>query len=211
MTGEIERYTYRERMCHWITGLVYVYCLSTGLAFYTPYLFWIAIALGGAPTSRFWHPIVGLAFFAAQMWMHHLWSSDMTVTAGDRKWLDKVENYATNRDENVPAQGRFNAGQKLYYWAMFYGAFFLLASGLVMWFPEYVPAGLRWIRSLAILIHEAAALVTIGAFIVHVYMSIFTVPGSVAAMVDGHVSKAWARTHHRLWYDRVAEKTAPPE
>jgi formate dehydrogenase subunit gamma len=211
MTGEIERYTYTERMCHWITGLVYVYCLSTGLAFYTPYLFWMAIALGGAPTSRFWHPIIGVAFFAAQMWMHHLWRSDMTVTASDRKWLDKVESYITNRDQDVPAQGRFNAGQKLYYWAMFYGAFFLLASGLVMWFPEYIPAGLRWLRDLAILIHEASALITIGAFIIHVYMSIFTVPGSVTAMVDGHVSKAWARTHHRLWYDRVAEKTSPPE
>jgi formate dehydrogenase subunit gamma len=211
VTGEIERYTYRERMCHWITGLVYVYCLSTGLAFYTPYLFWIAIALGGAPTSRFWHPIVGLAFFAAQMWMHHLWSSDMTVTAGDRKWLDKVENYATNRDQDVPAQGRFNAGQKLFYWAMFYGAFFLLASGLVMWFPEVLPAGLRWLRDLAILVHEASALITIGAFIIHLYMGVFLVPGSVTAMVDGHVSKAWAKTHHRLWYDRVAEKPDPRE
>jgi formate dehydrogenase subunit gamma len=185
--------------------------LSTGLAFYTPYLFWIAIALGGAPTSRFWHPIVGLAFFAAQMWMHHLWSSDMTVTAGDRKWLDKVENYATNRDQDVPAQGRFNAGQKLFYWAMFYGAFFLLASGLVMWFPEVLPAGLRWLRDLAILVHEASALITIGAFIIHLYMGVFLVPGSVTAMVDGHVSKAWAKTHHRLWYDRVAEKPDPRE
>jgi len=211
VTTEIQRYTYRERLCHWITGLAYVYCLSTGLAFYTPYLFWIAIALGGAPTSRFMHPMVGVAFFAAQMWMHRLWSSDMIVTSADRKWLDKVENYATNRDGKVPPQGRFNAGQKIFYWAMFYGAFFLLLSGLVMWFPEYLPAGGRWIRAWAILVHEGAALVTIGAFILHVYMSIFMVPGSVAAMVHGNVSPAWARTHHRLWYDRVAEKTAPPE
>jgi formate dehydrogenase subunit gamma len=64
---------------------------------------------------------------------------------------------------------------------------------------------------LAILVHEASALITIGAFIIHLYMGVFLVPGSVTAMVDGHVSKAWAKTHHRLWYDRVAEKPDPRE
>jgi formate dehydrogenase subunit gamma len=208
VTGEIERYSYRERICHWITALVYVYCLGTGLAFYTPYLFWIAVALGGGATSRFLHPIVGLAFLAAQLWMHHLWRHDATFTDNDRVWLDKATEYVTNHEENVPLQDRFNAGQKLFYWAMFYGALFLVASGLVMWFPEYLPASLRWVRELAILIHEAAALITIGAFIIHVYMGVFMVPGSTTAMVEGHVSEAWAKTHHRLWYERVAGKPA---
>lgn len=35
-SGEIERYTFRERVMHWITGLTYLYCLATGLAFYSP-------------------------------------------------------------------------------------------------------------------------------------------------------------------------------
>ena len=38
MTGEIERYTFVERLMHWFTGATYVYCLATGLAFYSPYL-----------------------------------------------------------------------------------------------------------------------------------------------------------------------------
>ncbi len=49
----VERYTFEERLCHWLTGFSYLYCMATGLAFYSPYLFWIAIALGGGPTSRF--------------------------------------------------------------------------------------------------------------------------------------------------------------
>ena len=64
------RYTFLERVMHWVTALAYTYCLATGLAFYTPYLFWIAVILGGGPTSRFWHPIVGLGFVAAAVWMH---------------------------------------------------------------------------------------------------------------------------------------------
>jgi formate dehydrogenase subunit gamma len=177
--------------------------MTTGLAFYSPYLFWIAIALGGGPTSRFWHPFVGLGFVAAAMWMHRIWRRDMELTDADRKWFDKSQYYVENRDELVPLQGRFNGGQKVFYWAMFYGAFTLLLSGLLMWFPEYVPFQLRWIRPIAVIIHEGAALITIGAFIVHVYMGLFMVPGSVTAMVTGFVSRDWAWTHHRLWYQQV--------
>jgi formate dehydrogenase subunit gamma len=145
-------------------------------------------------------------FFLAAMWMHGIWRGDVGITADDRAWLDASKNYVENRDDLVPPQGRFNAGQKLYYWAMFYGAFLLLFSGLFMWFPERIPFNLRWIRPIMIFIHEGAALITIGAFIIHVYMSLFTVPGSLTAMVTGYVSKDWAWTHHRLWYRQVARK-----
>jgi len=202
----IERYTFKERICHWLTGFSYLYCLATGLAFYTPYLFWLAIVLGGGPTSRFLHPFIGLLFFLAAMWMHWIWRGDVGITAEDRAWLDASKNYVENRDDLVPPQGRFNAGQKLYYWAMFYGAFLLLFSGLFMWFPERIPFNLRWIRPIMIFIHEGAALITIGAFIIHVYMSLFTVPGSLTAMLTGYVSKDWAWTHHRLWYRQVVRK-----
>ncbi len=193
----IERYTFTERFCHWFTSFAYVYCLATGLAFYSPYLFWLAVMLGGGPTSRFWHPWLGLVFVVAQLWMHHLWKDEVHMTAVDKEWLDKAEYYVKNEDEKVPPQYKFNAGQKLYYWAMFYGAFLLLISGLFMWFPESVP---RAVRPYMIFVHEGAALITIGAFIIHVYMSVFTVPGSVDAMVHGYVSRAWAWTHHRLWF-----------
>jgi formate dehydrogenase subunit gamma len=196
----IERYTFWDRICHWFTSLAYIYCLATGLAFYTPYLFWMAIALGGGPTSRFWHPWIGLCFFAAQLWMHKLWDKDVQMTAADREWLDKAKYYVRNEDDKVPPQGKYNAGQKMYYWAMFYGAFLLVFSGLFMWFPESIPFSWAWIRPVMVFIHEGAALITIGALIIHVYMSVFTVPGSVDAMVHGSVSKDWARTHHRLWF-----------
>ncbi len=196
----IERYPFHERICHWLTGFAYLYCLATGLAFYSPYLFWLAVMLGGGPTSRFWHPLLGLVFIAAQMWMHHIWRGDVNMGAADKEWLDKAGYYVTNQDDKVPPQGKFNAGQKLFYWVMFYGAFLLLFSGAFMWFPEYIPFDWRWVRPVVVFIHEGAALITIGAFIIHVYMGVFMVPGSVAAMVHGFVSKGWARAHHPLWF-----------
>ena len=205
----VQRYTFRERIMHWLTAGVYCYCLTTGLAFYTPYLFWIAVVLGGGPTSRFWHPIIGLGFVAAAVWMHTIWRRDMEFTETDHRWLSRVNDYATNQDELLPLQERFNAGQKLFYWLMYYGALLLLLSGIFLWFPEYIPFSLDWARSTMILIHEIAALLTIGGFIVHLYMGLFLVPGSMTAMTEGYVSRAWARTHHRLWYIRATGGDSP--
>lgn len=196
----IERYPFRERICHWTTGLAYLYCLATGLAFYSPYLFWLAVILGGGPESRFWHPMIGLVFVMAAMWMHRIWRGDVRMGPADREWLDKAKYYAMNEDDKVPPAGKFNAGQKVFYWAMYYGAILLVFSGAVMWFPELMPASVGWIRPLAIFVHEGAALITIGAFIIHVYMGVFMVPGSVDAMLHGFVTRDWARAHHRLWF-----------
>ena len=206
----IQRYTFHERLMHWLTALVYVYCLATGFAFYTPYLFWLAVVVGGGPTSRFWHPIIGLVFVAAMVWMHSTWRRDMGFTETDKRWLSRMNDYATNQDELMPLQERFNAGQKLFYWLMFYGAILLLISGMFLWFPEYVSFRAAWFRALMVLIHEIAALLTIGGFIVHLYMGLFLVPGSMTAMTEGYVSRAWARTHHRLWYIRATGGDAPP-
>jgi formate dehydrogenase subunit gamma len=207
----IQRYSFHERVMHWLTALFYTYCFATGLAFYTPHLFWLAVVLGGGPTSRFWHPILGLGFFGCIVWMHVLWRRVMELAEPDKRFLSHVEDYATNRDDLVAPQEKYNGGQKLYYWAMYYGAFLLLLSGLFLWFPEYIPFPLAWVRHFMIILHEIAALITMGAFIVHVYMSVFLVPGSMTAMIQGFVSRDWARTHHRLWYIRMTGGDPAPK
>ena len=168
MNGRILRYTMVERVMHWIAALTYVYVLLTGLAFYSPHLYWIATVLGGGPTSRFWHPWVALAFVAILAWMLRAWLVDMRITAHDREWNRAIRHYVRNEDEALPPIGRFNIGQKYFFWVMLYGGIALLVSGAVLWFPETIPWRLGWLRGLAILLHVSAALVTIGAFIIHV-------------------------------------------
>ena len=201
--GELERYTFTERIMHWLSGFTYLYCLLTGLAFYSPHLYWLAYMLGGAPTSRFWHPIIGIGFVMATLWMHSLWSRDMAITEVDKRWLDHMQAYVTNDEADTPLSERFNGGQKLYYWLMIYGALVLILSGVFLWFPEYIPRQFAWVRGVMILTHEVAALATIGGLIIHIYMSVFMVPYSMTAMTTGYVTRAWAWTHHRLWYLRV--------
>jgi formate dehydrogenase subunit gamma len=203
--GEIVRYTLKERMCHWLSAVSYVYLLLSGLALFSPYLYWIAYILGGGPTVRFWHPWVGLVFFFVQMWMHSMWKGEMTVTDQDRQWSKTVKEYVTNRDDKVAPAGNFNHGQKQFYWAMFYSTLVLIITGLLMWFPELVSLK-AWGHSLmpvVIFLHCTAALVTIAAFMIHVYMGIVFVSGGLQGILWGHVPVSWAKTHHRLWFEKV--------
>jgi formate dehydrogenase subunit gamma len=199
----ILRYTLGERVMHWVAGLSYVYLLATGLAFWSPYLFWVAGLVGGGPTARFWHPWMGVLWFASAFWMYAAWRRDMRITEADREWATHIVDYIRNRDENLPPIGRFNIGQKQFFWVMFFGGIVLLLSGVAMWFVNDIPPDWRWLRYTAVLVHVVAALLTIGAFIIHVYMGTAMVRGGFTSIIRGEVSSAWARMHHRLWYEQV--------
>ncbi len=201
--SRILRYSLNERILHWIGGITYLYQLLTGLAFYSPNLFWIAILLGGGPTSRFWHPWVGLAFTAALFWMLETWRKDMRITEADRAWAKAMPHYIRNEDEDLPPIDRFNPGQKYFFWVMLYAGILMLISGLALWFPESIPWNLRYLRYAAVLLHVSAALISIGAFIIHVYMGTAMVRGGFTSIIRGEVTPAWAKMHHRLWYNRV--------
>ena len=198
--NRIVRYTLDERIHHWLGSITYIYCLITGLAFWSPYLFWLAVLMGGGATARFLHPWSGVLFTISMLWLLKLWSKDMATTDADRAWSKAMKYYIENEDEKVPPEGRFNYGQKLFFWLMLYGALLLLLSGLGLWFVESIPP---WLRHLYIAVHVIAALTTIAGFIIHVYMSTAMVRGSFSAMVEGDVTASWARHHHRLWYERV--------
>lgn len=204
--GNIVRYTFVERVNHWISALTYSYCLITGLAFWSPYLFWMATIVGGGPTARFWHPWFGLMFMASVSIMYQTWQADMRITDVDLAWKQSIDHYIRNEDEMLPPIGRFNYGQKLYFWLIFYGAIVLLISGIGLWFVESIPWSLRWLRYLAVFLHVTAALATIGGFIIHVYMGTAMVRGGFTSIVRGQVSAAWARHHHRLWYEKVTQQ-----
>jgi len=86
---------------------------------------------------------------------------------------------------------------------MFYGAIILLITGVIMWFPELIAGKAHWLLTIIIPIHAAVALITIGAFIIHIYMGILLVPGGLRGILYGRVSGEWAAHHHRLWYEKL--------
>jgi formate dehydrogenase subunit gamma len=204
--GQILRYSFGERVMHWLAGFSYLYLLLSGLAFWSPWLFWMATILGGGTVAREIHPWVGLVFTVAVLWMYAVWHSQMRFTEKDRAWWRALPHYIRNEDEAVPPQERFNAGQKLLFWGFFWCGIALFLSGLVLWFPASIPWNFRAMRYAAVIIHPAAALLTIGLFMVHVYMGTAMERGSFESVIRGSVSLAWARKFHPLWYEQIMGK-----
>jgi formate dehydrogenase subunit gamma len=205
----VPRYSLGERVNHWVGALAYIYLLITGLAFWSPYLFWLAVIVGGGPTARFWHPWLGLVFTASLFWTFKEWHRDMQVTESDRAWGRAIPYYIENDDDKLPPVGRFNFGQKLFFWGIFYGVILLLLSGIVLWETDLVPWDLRFLRYAAVLVHVSVALITIGLFLIHVYMSAILEEGSFGSMIHGYVTRAWAWTFHRTWYYEVTGRSRP--
>ena len=118
--------------------------MITGLAFWSPYLYWLAAMVGGGPTARFWHPWFGLIFTASLFWTFKEWRRDMEIDEADRAWARAMPYYIQNEDDKLPPVGRFNFGQKLFFWGIFYSVILLLLPGVVLWYTEALPWSWRY-------------------------------------------------------------------
>jgi formate dehydrogenase subunit gamma len=201
--GRVLRYSFHERLVHWVAAISYVYLMLTGLAFWSPWLFWLAVVFGGGTVSRELHPWVGLIFVVGTLMMYDMWARQMRETELDRQFWRALPHYIRNEDELVPSADRFNAGQKLLFWGFFWCGILLLLSGLILWFPQQVPWSLRYLRYFAVIVHPATALLTIGLFIIHVYMGTAMERGAFGSVIRGDVSVGWAKRYHRVWYEHL--------
>lgn len=207
--GRILRYTFKERATHWVAAFSYIYLLLSGLAFWSPSLFWLAAVLGGGQLSRILHPWMGLIFAVAVIYMYVLWANQMRMTETDKAWWRSLGYYVRNQDDKLPPAGRYNAGQKLLFWGFFVCGLLLLLSGVILWFPEMIPWSLRYLRYLAVLVHASSALITIGLFMIHVYMGVFAERGAFGSVIRGDVSVDFAKRYHPGWYEEVVRSSAP--
>jgi formate dehydrogenase subunit gamma len=209
--GRVLRYTFRERLMHWVAGLSYLYLLITGLAFWSPWLFGLTTITGGPTISRELHPWAGVIFFLATVWMYGVWSSQMRESPRDKEWWHAVKHYIRNEDDQVPDEERFNPGQKILFWGFFWCGIVLLLTGAVLWVPEWIPWSLRFLRLIAVIVHPIAALLTIALFIIHVYMGMAVERGAFSSIVRGDVSRKWAARFHRAWYEQVVKESPKQE
>lgn len=206
--GRVLRYNFRERAWHWVVGFSYIYLLLTGLAFWSPWLFWLAVVLGGGPVSRMLHPWLGLIFTAGIIQMYRMWASQMRFGKVDRAWMEAMPHYIRNEDEKMPPAGRYNAGQKMLFWGFQICMVLMLLTGAIMWFPEYMPRNLVFILRLAVFVHASSALLTIGLFLIHVYMGVFAERGAFGSVIRGDVSLEFAKRYHPGWYEEIVGRSS---
>jgi len=203
----LQRYTPNERSNHWITAITFVLLALSGLAMFHPAMAWLALLFGGGQWTRILHPFFGIVMFvsfailAVRMWSHNHFEE------GDKQWLRQIDDVLANREDKLPKIGKYNAGQKLLYFALIVSMVALLLSGIVIWrawFSHLFPIGV--IRFSA-LVHAFFAFVIITAIIVHIYAGIW-IKGAIGAMTRGVVTWGWARKHHPKWFEEEMRKGA---
>jgi formate dehydrogenase subunit gamma len=203
----ILRYTAGERTNHWLVAMAFVLAALSGLALFHPALFGLSGLFGGGPWTRILHPFIGLAMVVAFLFFGVKEASHNRMEPRDWAWLRHVGDVVNNREDRLPEVGRYNAGQKLVFYAIVLCLAGLLLTGIVIWrayFSLYFPIGV--IRG-ASLVHSVCGFVLICTIIVHIYAAIW-VKGSVHAMTRGTVTPGWAWKHHRAWFREIMTHAA---
>ncbi|HUM11529.1 MAG TPA: formate dehydrogenase subunit gamma [Myxococcaceae bacterium] len=199
---ELVRFRFYTRVVHWGVALTFFLCLFTGLPIWTPIFGWLAPLVGGLQVCRWLHPWSGIAFavFALLQFVH--WAGEMKMTPADKRFT-KLGGFLAylrweTHDEEI---GKYNGGQKALFWLSSLASLALLATGVVMWWPEYFSS--TPLREASWVLHDATFILFTLMIFGHIYLAIAE-PGTFSAMVKGTVSKAWARLHHPAWYRDVS-------
>ena len=208
----VSRYRGFTRANHWVTAFSLIALLLSGMALFSPYLYFLTGLFGGGQTTRWLHPFLGiLLFFSFLVLFLQLWRLNLPKPE-DVTWVENIGEVVKGNEEKLPELGKYNAGQKFVFWAMSGLIVALVVSGIMIWqqyFPDLVSIPTRrW----AVLAHSLAAVAIILVFILHVYAAIWT-RGTIRAMTRGTVTGGWAWRHHRKWLRELAgrEKRDPAE
>lgn len=194
----VDRYSAGARVNHWITAASLVLLALSGLALFTPALYFLTGLFGGGATTRMLHPWIGVVLFVSFMGLFFRFYRLNLWERNDNVWLSRLRDVLANDEGKLPEVGKYNAGQKMVFWSMSLLILVLITSGVVIWdqyFSNYFTIDQKRV---AVLVHSITAIVAICVWIVHVYAAIW-VRGTIGAMTHGQVTGGWAWRHHRKW------------
>jgi formate dehydrogenase subunit gamma len=210
----IERFTPFERAAHWSNATAFVILAVSGLvmAFGKYFLLpvigsalfgWLTYALKTA------HNFAGPVFAVSLVVVIATFIKDNFPQRGDLAWLANGGGMLSERE--VPSH-RFNAGEKGLFWVgVFVLGLIVVGSGLFL--DKLVPGFVytRGEMQVAHMIHAAAAVMMMAAFLGHIYMGTLGMKGAFSAMRTGYVDEAWAREHHGYWADDIRAGKIPAQ
>ncbi|MFO8031648.1 MAG: cytochrome b/b6 domain-containing protein [Desulfohalobiaceae bacterium] len=106
----------------------------------------------------------------------------------------------------IPPQGFYNAGQKLFAQLAVLAGLILLVTGIMMVLSTIIldnSTPVAWART----IHYLFAGLAVAGLIIHVYMAAISREERPAlkSMLSGYVPEEYARHHHELWYQDLSQ------
>jgi formate dehydrogenase subunit gamma len=169
------------RLIHWIGAIAFSLLVITGLL-----IIFGGIIGGGAPIrfARTVHIVAAIVFAFDAVLMFLIWVKDMFPALCDIHWIFILGGYLSKEKKPVPA-GKYNAGQKAWFWLSTVGGLVMAYTGYVIWGMQ---GELDTVRLYAI-IHNVLGMVLVSLFLTHLYMSLFAIKGSLNSMITGYKPK----------------------
>ena len=206
----IPRFTLNQRTAHWFTAGIFWLLGITGLILL--YGKFVLIPLLGAEgfsvtaaACKEMHNLFGPLFLLAVLAMLVLFIKDNFFNLGDLKWFAKGGGMFGG---HVSA-GRFNAGEKTWFWLVMIFGISLGISGLILEFAVFGQG--REVMALAHVFHGISALVLISVSFGHIFLGTVGVEGTLESMTTGSVDAAWAKAHHDQWYEEMTAESSEIE
>lgn len=171
---------------------------------------------GGGAFVRICKNLHGLAtpvFAITVLPMIIAWIRDMFPNSDDIKWMMIVGGYLSKEKKPVPA-GKFNAGQKAWFWIAMPGGIVMILTGALMFFlnkdlsPVATLLGMSQIDVLRVsaIIHNILGMVVATFFMVHVYMAAIAIQGAIHSMITGYKEEEEVAILHSSWYKQLKEE-----
>lgn len=207
----ILRFAAFERFVHWLTAVSFIILALTGLNI--TFGKWVLLPLMGNQAfsaltiwGKYAHNFFAWPFMLGVVLIFIIWIKDNLPNKVDANWLREGGGLLGGGD---PPAERFNAGQKLIFWAAVLGGVVLSLSGLTLLFPFSV-AAINGMQT-ANLVHAVLAQLMIAVFLAHIYIGTLGMEGAFDAMGTGEVDLNWAKQHHDLWLEEEQAKAKSPE
>jgi formate dehydrogenase subunit gamma len=202
---DLTRFTRAERVVHWTLAVLMGVCIATAAVLYNGFL---GVPIGHRRVVELIHVasgfglpvplVVGLGFSAYRADLSRL----NRFHSSDWQWLR-----SRSRRDGTIGVGKFNPGQKLNGALTAGSIVVLLATGVLMYFPDL--ARLSW-RTGATLVHDWFAL-GLGLLICGHIVQALNDPEARRGMRTGQVSRTWALREHRTWADEAEQRPASGE
>lgn len=186
----VVRFTGWERILHWISLVLFLIMIITGMA----------QVFGGQGPHMIGpiHGNLGRLLTLVGVLILIAWSRSTVFKNYDIVWMRSMGGYLSRSSVSLPA-GRFNAGQKMYFWLMIFSIAFLVISAILMEQGGHGPHTLADRQSAYWSIHGLVGCIATAMVIGHAYLSLLANPQTARVLWDGRVSREYAEEYHSKW------------
>ncbi len=207
--GQLYVFTTVQRLVHWLIVLGFTVLVLTGLPLYldSP-----VVQGDSGMLIKLWHRI-GIVVTTVAAVCYILFDPRrlaqdlrkiLTWGKDDSGWLKAAPGYYfLGSEEDMPAQDKYNTGQKLWYLVVVFGGLVMGLTGFLMWFARGVisPGLFLW----CVFLHSAVAVLMTAFTLVHIYLAVMhpLMKDGFDSMRFGYMPEKYVEHHHGKYYEEL--------